>query len=54
MFDRIALNKDPNVTFKVECSYIEIYNERVRDLLAMSNRKVSLKVREHKVRSALA
>mgnify|MGYP001297026292 CR=1 FL=1 len=50
MFDRIALNKDPNVTFKVECSYIEIYNERVRDLFvsfsANAERKGGLRVRD--------
>jgi hypothetical protein len=40
LFQRIAENKDPNVKFRVECSYMEIYNERVRDLLAMSDKKV--------------
>ncbi|XP_033647450.1 microtubule-associated protein futsch-like [Asterias rubens] len=36
------------VTFKIEVSYLEIYNERVRDLLALSNTtKYTLKVREH-------
>jgi len=49
MFTRVAQNNDKNVTYKVECSYLEIYNERVRDLLSMSDRKVSLKVREHKI-----
>lgn len=49
MFARISKNKNTNTTYKVECSYVEIYNERVRDLLSMSDRKVSLKVREHKV-----
>ena len=29
-------NDDPNVTYKVEVSYIEIYNEKVRDLLSPS------------------
>lgn len=49
LFERIAANEDPNVKFRVECSYMEIYNERVRDLLAMSDKKVNLKVREHKI-----
>eukprot|EP00038_Savillea_parva_P008289 m.175984 g.175984 ORF g.175984 m.175984 type:complete len:966 (+) comp14087_c0_seq1:281-3178(+) len=49
LFQRIAQNDDPNVKFRVECSYMEIYNERVRDLLAMSDNKVNLKVREHKI-----
>ena len=26
-------NEDENITYKVEVSYIEIYNEKVRDLL---------------------
>ena len=47
MFDRIEdLQKDPNVTCAVEVSYLEIYNERVRDLLNPSTRG-NLKVREH-------
>jgi ankyrin repeat protein len=49
MFARITQNNDPNVKYRVECSYMEIYNERVRDLLSMTDRKVNLKVREHKV-----
>lgn len=36
----------PNV-FKVEVSYMEIYNEKVRDLLVAN--KTSLKVREHSI-----
>lgn len=47
MFERIeALQKDPATTCVVEVSYLEIYNERVRDLLNPSN-KGNLKVREH-------
>ena len=47
MFVRIAeMQADPNVTCTVEVSYLEIYNERVRDLLNPSN-KGNLKVREH-------
>ncbi|GMK54644.1 hypothetical protein CspeluHIS016_0112300 [Cutaneotrichosporon spelunceum] len=37
---------DPNLTYTVEVSYIEIYNEKVRDLLNPKN-KGNLKVREH-------
>ncbi|KAJ7369590.1 Kinesin-like protein kif13b [Desmophyllum pertusum] len=33
LFDRISKNEDENITYKVEVSYIEIYNEKVRDLL---------------------
>ena len=33
LFERIGANTDPENNFKVEVSYMEIYNERVRDLL---------------------
>jgi len=47
MFERItALQKDTNLKCTVEVSYLEIYNERVRDLLNPST-KGNLKVREH-------
>ncbi|KAL2152556.1 hypothetical protein VTH82DRAFT_5740 [Thermothelomyces myriococcoides] len=47
MFRRIGeMQKDPNVRCTVEVSYLEIYNERVRDLLNPAN-KGNLKVREH-------
>ena len=47
MFERIAeIQKDKNLTCTVEVSYLEIYNERVRDLLNPTT-KGNLKVREH-------
>ncbi|KAI0913974.1 kinesin heavy chain [Ustulina deusta] len=47
MFERInALQQDKNTRCTVEVSYLEIYNERVRDLLNPST-KGNLKVREH-------
>ena len=48
MFERIAEveAKDPQIKCTVEVSYLEIYNERVRDLLNPST-KGNLKVREH-------
>lgn len=47
MFDRIGtLQQDKNTTCTVEVSYLEIYNEKVRDLLNPAN-KGNLKVREH-------
>lgn len=46
LFERIHQNQDPNLTHRVEVSYIEIYNEKVRDLLNPKN-KGNLKVREH-------
>lgn len=48
MFDRIAAMDDPSVTFKVETSMLEIYNEQVRDLFNPTNAPAGgLKVREH-------
>ncbi|KAI9647903.1 hypothetical protein NHQ30_004292 [Ciborinia camelliae] len=47
MFERIGdLQQDNNLKCTVEVSYLEIYNERVRDLLNPST-KGNLKVREH-------
>ncbi|KAI9764483.1 MAG: kinesin-like protein Klp8 [Geoglossum simile] len=47
MFNRITkLQTDKNLSCTVEVSYLEIYNERVRDLLNPST-KGNLKVREH-------
>ncbi|KAG8706309.1 kinesin-like protein Klp8, partial [Ceratobasidium sp. 395] len=48
LFTRLDTQRaaDPNVNFVVEVSYIEIYNEKVRDLLNPKN-KGNLKVREH-------
>jgi kinesin family protein 1 len=47
MFARITeLQSDPHLKCRVEVSYLEIYNERVRDLLNPST-KGNLKVREH-------
>ncbi|EDL41030.1 kinesin family member 13A, isoform CRA_a [Mus musculus] len=49
LFQRIALEQNESQTFKVEVSYMEIYNEKVRDLLDPKGSRQSLKVREHKV-----
>lgn len=47
MFERISgVQEDKNMNCTVEVSYLEIYNERVRDLLNPST-KGNLKVREH-------
>ena len=32
LFERIGANEDPELSFRVECSMLEIYNERIRDL----------------------
>ncbi|XP_076999554.1 kinesin-like protein KIF13A isoform X3 [Tamandua tetradactyla] len=49
LFQRISLEQSESQTFKVEVSYMEIYNEKVRDLLDPKGSRQSLKVREHKV-----
>ncbi|KAI0786506.1 kinesin-domain-containing protein [Abortiporus biennis] len=48
LFVRVEEKKaaDPNINFTVEVSYIEIYNEKVRDLLNPKN-SGNLRVREH-------
>ncbi|KAJ8021167.1 Kinesin-like protein KIF13A [Holothuria leucospilota] len=50
LFERIdkVQGEDESVSFKVEVSYMEIYNERVKDLLYPKG-KQNLKVREHKI-----
>jgi len=48
LFERIRANTDLETNFKVEVSYMEIYNERVRDLLDPKG-KHNLKVREHNI-----
>lgn len=49
LFDTISKQESSELTYKVEVSYMEIYNERVHDLLDPSAHKQSLKVREHNV-----
>ncbi|RCH93343.1 kinesin-like protein Klp8 [Rhizopus azygosporus] len=46
LFERIDDLSTPELSYQVEVSYIEIYNEKVRDLLNPAN-KGNLKVREH-------
>lgn len=48
LFDRVDARRaaDANISFVVEVSYIEIYNEKVRDLLNPKNTG-NLRVREH-------
>ncbi len=47
IFRRIEANKDPNHEYQVTYSMLEIYNERVRDLLSAANPPGGLKLREH-------
>nr|XP_023646271.1 kinesin-like protein KIF13A isoform X3 [Paramormyrops kingsleyae] len=49
LFERVSQNCSETLSFKVEVSYMEIYNEKVRDLLDPKGGRQSLKVREHKV-----
>uniref|UniRef100_A0A8C7IUV5 Kinesin family member 13A n=1 Tax=Oncorhynchus kisutch TaxID=8019 RepID=A0A8C7IUV5_ONCKI len=49
LFERIGREDSQVLSFKVEVSYMEIYNEKVRDLLDPKGSRQSLKVREHKV-----
>ncbi|XP_063059511.1 kinesin-like protein KIF1C [Engraulis encrasicolus] len=48
LFKRIVDNVDPDQSFSVEVSYMEIYCERVRDLLNPKS-KGPLRVREHPI-----
>ncbi len=42
-------NSDANIEFTLKVSYIEIYMEKIRDLLDSNNVKVNLNIREDKV-----
>ncbi|TRY88268.1 hypothetical protein DNTS_032460 [Danionella cerebrum] len=48
LFRQTAENADPDLSFSVEVSYMEIYCERVRDLLNPKSRG-ALRVREHPI-----
>lgn len=49
LFEQIKENNDQLISYRVEVSYMEIYNEKVRDLLCPKSDKHNLKVREHKI-----
>ncbi|XP_048830805.1 kinesin-like protein KIF13B isoform X2 [Brienomyrus brachyistius] len=49
LFDRTLLEQREGESFTVEVSYMEIYNEKVRDLLDPKGSRQALRVREHKV-----
>jgi len=46
MFERMHVGKEGGASYRTEVSYLEIYNEKVKDLL-QSNSSHSLRVREH-------
>uniref|UniRef100_A0A667ZS56 Kinesin family member 1C n=1 Tax=Myripristis murdjan TaxID=586833 RepID=A0A667ZS56_9TELE len=48
LFQRTGGNTDPDLTYSVEVSYMEIYCERVRDLLNPKS-QAALRVREHPI-----
>uniref|UniRef100_A0A665U2H0 Kinesin-like protein n=1 Tax=Echeneis naucrates TaxID=173247 RepID=A0A665U2H0_ECHNA len=48
LFQRTGENTDPDLTYSVEVSYMEIYCERVRDLLNPKSQG-TLRVREHPI-----
>ncbi|CAH1792279.1 unnamed protein product, partial [Owenia fusiformis] len=51
LFSRMDDITDESVSYRIDVSYLELYNERVRDLLptgaAKTSQKYTLKVREH-------
>uniref|UniRef100_A0AAZ3SP25 Kinesin family member 13Bb n=1 Tax=Oncorhynchus tshawytscha TaxID=74940 RepID=A0AAZ3SP25_ONCTS len=49
LFDRIVQEQREGESFTVEVSFMEIYNEKVRDLLDPKGSRQALRVREHKV-----
>ncbi|CAL8291009.1 unnamed protein product [Merluccius merluccius] len=49
LFERVHREECEAHSFKLEVSFMEIYNEKVRDLLDPKGSRLSLKVREHKV-----
>uniref|UniRef100_A0A8B9RLB8 Kinesin family member 13Ba n=1 Tax=Astyanax mexicanus TaxID=7994 RepID=A0A8B9RLB8_ASTMX len=49
LFERTVQQQREEESFTVEVSYMEIYNEKVRDLLDPKGSRAALRVREHKV-----
>lgn len=49
LFASIVKKQTEELSFKVEVSYMEIYNEKVHDLLDPKPNRQTLKVREHNV-----
>lgn len=47
LFARMKTNRNIGATFRTEVSYLEIYNERVKDLLRKNASQHNLRVREH-------
>ncbi|XP_052009567.1 kinesin-like protein KIF13B isoform X2 [Xyrauchen texanus] len=49
LFERTIQHQREEESFTIEVSYMEIYNEKVRDLLDPKGSRQALRVREHKV-----
>ena len=49
LFGRIKVGQEEGTGYKTQVSYLEIYNERVRDLLGPQSIGHALRVREHRV-----
>lgn len=49
LFSRMKVGQEEGTGYKTEVSYLEIYNERVRDLLGPQNIGHALRVREHRI-----
>lgn len=48
LFNRMKLGQESGTGYKTCVSYLEIYNERVKDLLGPDNTGHGLRVREHR------
>lgn len=49
LFSRMKVGQEEGTGYKTEVSYLEIYNERVRDLLGPQSVGHALRVREHRI-----
>ncbi|KAL7023317.1 hypothetical protein ACKWTF_012561 [Chironomus riparius] len=49
LFNRMKTGQKDGIGYKTQVSYLEIYNERVRDLLGPQNVGHCLRVREHRI-----
>lgn len=48
LFGRMKLGQEAGTGYKTQVSYLEIYNERVKDLLGEHTLEHGLRVREHR------
>lgn len=49
LFARMQVGEETGIGYKTHVSYLEIYNEKVKDLLGNDNIGHGLKVREHRI-----